>query len=369
MAAPVGALGHSSVRYGAPVPIHAVVLPLERTLGQATASSGAAGEGAPSGRASVDALIGELDELVEQLAPVDLVVVVARGTDLGGPVAGRRWAALPRRTLALDPEDARCLAVVAALARTAIRDLAVISLPGEGGDALAQATGAPHRRVEGLGAVLAAVASIEADRRDAAGAVGVGPHPEPWPDDARLDPGLLAAGDRRNVVDRYRYWREEAIVADLDRRRRPVHVAVENWQHDLNIGTVVRNANAFNVAAVHVIGKRRWNRRGAMATDRYLTVRHHPDVAAFAAWAAAADVPVVGIDNVPGAVDLAQLALPERCVLVFGQEGPGLSAEVLASAQVVAAIAQEGSTRSVNAGVASGIALYAWSLQHPGTPG
>src|SRR5690606_15084998 len=92
--------------------------------------------------------------------------------------------------------------------------------------------------------------------------VGVGPHPKPWPDDPRLDPELLAHGDRRNVVDRYRYWRNEAIVADLDRNRHPFHVAIENWRHDLNIGTVVRTANAFNAAGVHIVGLRRWNRRG-----------------------------------------------------------------------------------------------------------
>jgi hypothetical protein len=64
--------------------------------------------------------------------------------------------------------------------------------------------------------------------------VGVGPHELPWPDDPRLDPELLASGDRRNVVDRYRYWRRDAIVADLDERRHPFHVAIENWEHDMN---------------------------------------------------------------------------------------------------------------------------------------
>ena len=112
--------------------------------------------------------------------------------------------------------------------------------------------------------------------------VGVGPHPQPWPDDPRLDPALLAAGDRRNVVDGYRYWRRDAIVADLDARRHPFHVAVENWQHDLNIGSVVRNANAFLAAEVHIVGRRRWNRRGAMVTDRYQHVRHHATLDAFA---------------------------------------------------------------------------------------
>ena len=198
--------------------------------------------------------------------------------------------------------------------------------------------------------------------------VGVGPHPEPWPDDPRLDPELLAGGDRRNVVDGYRYWSREAIVAELDSRRHPFHVAVENWEHDFNIGTVVRNANAFMAAGVHIVGRRRWNRRGAMVTDRYQHVTRHPDVADLVAWADTAGLDVVGIDNLPGSVPLESTVLPERCVLVFGQEGPGLSDAVREVATMVCSIAQYGSTRSINAGVASGIAMHAWIRQHAGPP-
>jgi HAD superfamily hydrolase (TIGR01509 family) len=201
---------------------------------------------------------------------------------------------------------------------------------------------------------------FDEDERDAAGTVGVGPHPEPWPSDPQFDPVLLAEGDRRNVVDRFRYWSEAAIIAELERTRLPVHVAVENWQHDLNIGTVVRNANAFNVAGVHIVGKRRWNRRGAMATDRYLTVTHHPTVDDFAQWARDAGLPLVGIDNVDGSVALEADPLPVACALVFGQEGPGLSPAMQAACTQVRAITQHGSTRSLNAGVASGIALHWW---------
>jgi tRNA G18 (ribose-2'-O)-methylase SpoU len=198
--------------------------------------------------------------------------------------------------------------------------------------------------------------------------VGVGPWPGEWPDDARYDPLLLAEGDRRNVVDRYRYWRRDAIVADLDTRRHPFHVAIENWQHDLNIGTVVRTANAFLAAEVHIVGKRRWNRRGAMVTDRYQHIRHHPDVTELLAWASAAGLPVVGIDNLPGARPLETLELPPACVFLFGQEGPGLSDQARAALDVVCSIAQFGSTRSINAGVASGIAMHAWIRQHAASP-
>ena len=189
---------------------------------------------------------------------------------------------------------------------------------------------------------------------------GVGPAPEPWPEDPRLDPELLAAGDRRNVADRYRYWRMEAIVADLDERRHPFHVAVENWRHDLNIGAVVRNANAFLAAEVHIVGERRWNRRGAMVTDRYQHVRHHPTLAAFAAWAAGASLPMLGVDNLPGSVAIDSYALPRECVLLFGQEGPGLSEEARALSEAVLAIRQFGSTRSINAAAASAVAMHEW---------
>ena len=198
--------------------------------------------------------------------------------------------------------------------------------------------------------------------------VGVGPHPGPWPDDPRLDPELLASGDRRNVADRYRYWTMEAIVDDLDGYRHPFHVAIENWEHDLNIGTVVRTANAFLASGVHIVGRRRWNRRGAMVTDRYQHVHHHPTVEDLVAWAATEDLPLVGIDNLPGSVPLESTGLPERCVLVFGQEGPGLSDAVRDAASVVCSIAQYGSTRSINAGVASGIAMHAWIRRHAGPP-
>ncbi len=199
------------------------------------------------------------------------------------------------------------------------------------------------------------------DREDP---IGVGPHPEPWPDDPRLDPELLAEGDRRNVVDRYRYWSVEAIVADLDTKRHPFHVAIENWQHDLNIGTVVRTANAFLAAEIHIVGRKRWNRRGAMVTDRYQHVRHHPEPADLAAWAAERNLPLVGIDNLPGATPLEASPLPEACVLVFGQEGPGLSEAIRPVLDQCRSIAQFGSTRSINAGVAAGIAMHTWIAQH-----
>ena len=194
--------------------------------------------------------------------------------------------------------------------------------------------------------------------------VGVGPFAGPWPDDPNLDPDLLASGDRRNVVDKYRYWRLEAVVADLDTRRHPFHVAVENWTHDFNIGSVVRTANAFNASAVHIVGERRWNRRGAMVTDRYQHVIHHPTVAALAAWAAGEGLPVLGVDNLPGSVPLETYDLPAACVLLFGQEGPGLSEPARLACEAVLSVAQYGSTRSINAGAAAAVAMHGWVRRH-----
>lgn len=194
--------------------------------------------------------------------------------------------------------------------------------------------------------------------------VGVGPWEGALPEGAHWDPELLSGGDRRNVVDRYRYWKHEAIVADLDARRHSFHIAVENWQHDFNIGSVVRTANAFMAAQVHIVGNRRWNRRGAMVTDRYQHVVHHPTVEEFAAWARGEVLTIIGIDNLPGSVPLETYALPKACVLVFGQESVGLTDAIRDAADATLAIAQYGSTRSINAGAAAAIAMHTWVRQH-----
>ncbi|MDA3022326.1 MAG: rRNA methyltransferase [Actinomycetota bacterium] len=194
--------------------------------------------------------------------------------------------------------------------------------------------------------------------------VGVGPHPKPWPTGPNYDPELLAEGDRRNVVDKYRYWSLDAVVADLDTQRNPFHVGIENFHHDFNIGSVVRTANAFLAKEVHIVGRKRWNRRGAMVTDRYQHVRHHLDPLALADWARENDVVIIGVDNVPGSVPLETCELPENCVLLFGQEGEGLTTQAREVCDSVLSIAQFGSTRSINAGAAAAIAMHAWIRQH-----
>jgi tRNA G18 (ribose-2'-O)-methylase SpoU len=193
---------------------------------------------------------------------------------------------------------------------------------------------------------------------------GVGPWNGELPTDPRFDRDLLDNGDTRNVIDEYRYWTMEAIVADLDSKRHAFHVAIENWQHDLNIGSIVRTANAFLANTVHIVGRRRWNKRGAMVTDRYQHVLHHATVEEFLGWARANELTVVGVDNVENSVSIDATSLPERCVLLFGQEGPGLSPEAIAASDIVVEIEQFGSTRSLNASAAAAIVMHAWIREH-----
>ena len=257
--------------------------------------------------------------------------------------------------------------------------------------------------------------------------VGVGPwsetHPgELRPDDPaspafdpyRYDSALLDEGDRRNVLDRYRYWSVAAIKADLDSRgRHDFEIACENWTHDFNIGSMVRTANAFQARRVHIVGPHKWNRNGALMTELYQHVEHHPSIAelvecwrnriageiayersraaaaAFRAGAGrnaagiilsanalaeldAADARireleaarVIAMDIIPGAVPMETYAFPKRCLLLFGAEGPGLTQTALDLADDVVYISQFGSVRSINAGAAAAVTMHAWIAQH-----
>jgi tRNA G18 (ribose-2'-O)-methylase SpoU len=193
---------------------------------------------------------------------------------------------------------------------------------------------------------------------------GVGPWVGPLPTDPHFDQDLLATGDSRNVVDKYRYWTMEAIVADLDTKRHSFHVAIENWQHDLNIGSIVRTANAFLAHTVHIVGRKRWNRRGAMVTDRYQHVVHHETVEALVRFAKENDLPIIAIDNVSDSQPIEKVVMPKDCILLFGQEGPGLSPDALEAASMAIEITQFGSTRSLNASAAAAIVMHQWVMHH-----
>jgi tRNA G18 (ribose-2'-O)-methylase SpoU len=194
--------------------------------------------------------------------------------------------------------------------------------------------------------------------------IGVGPHPKPWPTEAYFDKELLAKGDERNVLDKYHYWKVDAIKEDLDKTRVVLEIAIENLSRDYNMGTIVRCANAFNIQRVHIIGRKQWNKRGAMVTDLYMNILYHDDVKAFKALMDKEKRDIIAVDIVEGAKELSKVSLPKNSVLVFGAEGPGLSKELLDVAEQTVMIEQLGSTRSINVGVAAGIAMYAWVQQH-----
>ena len=168
--------------------------------------------------------------------------------------------------------------------------------------------------------------------------------------------------DTRNVVDKYKGLPIEQIVADLDSRGSDLEIAIDNVSRDFNMGTIVRSANAFGVRKVHIIGSRQWNKRGAMMTDKYLHIDYWPTAGQF--MAAIEGKTLVAVDNIAGSVPLGSVKLPQKSVLLFGAEGPGISAELAKKADVIVAIEQFGSTRSLNVGVAAGIAMYTWAQQH-----
>ena len=171
--------------------------------------------------------------------------------------------------------------------------------------------------------------------------------------------GIDKSMDTRNLVDKYKGMANEDIVADLDKSRVPVEVAIENLGHDFNIGTVVRNANAFNLARVHIIGKRKYNRRGAMVTDKYLHVDHFATVDEFVADAHARGMKLVAIENNrPESRPLQQAEVAPNSILILGSESDGISQELLDCADAAFYIEQLGSTRSINVGCASAVAMY-----------
>ena len=127
--------------------------------------------------------------------------------------------------------------------------------------------------------------------------------------------------DRRNVIDKFKGRSELEIIKDLDSEDHGLVIALENTERDFNMGTIVRSANAFGVRQIYVIGRRQWNKRGAMMTDKYLHITY--------------------------------LATTEEFVEKMREE-----------ADKIVAIEQFGSTRSINVGAAATVAMYCWLQQH-----
>lgn len=170
--------------------------------------------------------------------------------------------------------------------------------------------------------------------------------------------------DNRNVTDEFKGIAHSDIVRKLDDYGVELEIAIENTLRDFNMGTIVRSANAFGVRHVHVIGRKQWNKRGAMMTDKYLNVHYYSSADEFVVEMAKRGRDIIAIDNVEASVELAETKLPKSAVLLFGQEGPGLSEELLKISSKIVAIEQLGSTRSLNVGVAAGIAMYTWLQQN-----
>lgn len=170
--------------------------------------------------------------------------------------------------------------------------------------------------------------------------------------------------DTRNLIDEYKGLSNEQVFDALAKKRNFLEVAIENVEHDFNIGTVVRNANSFNVSKVHIIGRKKYNRRGAMCTDKYIEIVYWPSVAEFLADQCQRKREIVAIENnTPRAKELHAKKFKDNTTLVFGSEGNGLTQEMMDGADDVRFIESFGSTRSVNVGVAAGIAMYEWTRQ------
>jgi len=174
----------------------------------------------------------------------------------------------------------------------------------------------------------------------------------------------MQTDDNRNVLDEFKGKPAEEIVTELDACGVSLEIAIENLERDFNMGTIVRSANAFGVRHVHVVGRKQWNKRGAMMTDKYLNVHYYATIDEFIEAMKLANKTVVAIENNVKSVPLGSAKLTKNTALLFGSEGSGISEELLSKVDKVVHIEQLGSTRSLNVGVAAGIAMYEWLRQN-----
>lgn len=169
--------------------------------------------------------------------------------------------------------------------------------------------------------------------------------------------------DTRNVLDEFKGKTHEKIIEALDDRGVSLEIAIENLERDFNMGTIVRSANAFGVRHVHVVGRRQWNKRGAMMTDKYLHVHYYETSDGFFVAMKKQGKELIAIENNVASTPLRSIKLPQNAVLIFGSEGAGISEELISKVDKIVHIEQLGSTRSLNVGVAAGIAMYEWLRQ------
>ncbi|MDO4527107.1 MAG: TrmH family RNA methyltransferase [Candidatus Saccharibacteria bacterium] len=169
--------------------------------------------------------------------------------------------------------------------------------------------------------------------------------------------------DTRNLIDEFKGQSNEQIFSELKRTRQDLEIAIENVEHDFNIGSIVRTANSFNVARVHIIGKKKYNRRGAMCTDKYLEIVHHPTIEEFLETQKGRELVAIE-NNTPRAKPLHEKVFLKNTTLIFGSENSGITQELIRIAHDVRYIESFGSTRSVNVGAAAAIAMYEWTRQN-----
>ena len=168
--------------------------------------------------------------------------------------------------------------------------------------------------------------------------------------------------DTRNLIDEFKGLSHEQVFDELSRKRTGLEIAIENVEHDFNIGSIVRTANSFNVSKVHIIGKKKYNRRGAMCTDKYLEIIHHATLEDFLKTQENRELVAIE-NNTPRAHELHEKAFKKETTLIFGSENNGITPELLEKAHDVRYIESFGSTRSVNVGAAAAIAMYEWTRQ------
>lgn len=183
------------------------------------------------------------------------------------------------------------------------------------------------------------------------------------PDLAISSPSHLVAREEKNysawsqnVVDEFKGMSIEEIQSSLKRSSFPYAICFEHWVGDFNMGTGIRNANAFNAREVFYIGDKKWDRRAAVGVHNYTSVNWVPTVDEFLGLKE--KYVFIGVDNVEGSVPLSTFSWPDNAMMIFGEEGTGLTPEIQKHCQALVSIEMFGSVRSLNCGTASGIVMY-----------
>lgn len=160
----------------------------------------------------------------------------------------------------------------------------------------------------------------------------------------------------RNVIDQFKQLPDEEIRNRLKQTAFPYAVCIENWLQDFNIGTCIRNANAFNAKEIFYLGEKRFDRRSSVGVQAYTELKFLRTVDEF--MELKKRYTIIGVDNISGSVPIDDFQYPENPLFVFGGEGPGLTPGMQQLCDHMIMLEQFGSVRSLNAGTASGIVMH-----------